>query len=131
MSPQAYCQQKAAASGSSFYYSFLFLPKTKREAITALYAFCREVDDVVDDAVDHGGGHDVVAGLRHGRRHRGARERGRTGHRGHRGGADERGDLEVGDAGGEQRIDEVDALFDREPGASIVAALRDARVPQG
>ena len=52
MSAQAYCQQKAAASGSSFYYSFLFLPKAKREAITALYAFCREVDDVADECTD-------------------------------------------------------------------------------
>ena len=49
MTPQQYCQDKAAKSGSSFYYSFLFLPKTKRQAITALYAFCREVDDVVDE----------------------------------------------------------------------------------
>ncbi len=38
-------------SGSNFYYSFLFLPRRKREAIYALYAFCR----TVDDAVDHGG----------------------------------------------------------------------------
>lgn len=49
MSPQEYCQSKAAASGSSFYYSFLFLSKPKREAITALYAFCREVDDIADE----------------------------------------------------------------------------------
>jgi 15-cis-phytoene synthase len=49
MSPQEYCQQKAAASGSSFYYSFLFLPRPQREAITALYAFCREVDDIADE----------------------------------------------------------------------------------
>ena len=49
MNPNDYCQEKAAASGSSFYYSFLFLPKPQREAITALYAFCREVDDVVDE----------------------------------------------------------------------------------
>lgn len=49
MSPQEYCQQKAAASGSSFYYSFLFLPKDRRAAITALYAFCREVDDIADE----------------------------------------------------------------------------------
>lgn len=47
-----YCQQKAAASGSSFYYSFLFLPPERRRAITALYAFCREVDDVVDECSD-------------------------------------------------------------------------------
>ena len=52
MTPDEYCQDKAAASGSSFYYSFLFLPKEKRRAITALYAFCREVDDVVDECTD-------------------------------------------------------------------------------
>lgn len=50
--PHAYCQEKAAASGSSFYYSFLFLPPERRQAITALYAFCREVDDVVDECQD-------------------------------------------------------------------------------
>ncbi len=48
MTPDEYCQRKAAQSGSSFYYSFLFLPPQRRRAITALYAFCREVDDVVD-----------------------------------------------------------------------------------
>lgn len=52
MTPDEYCQQKAAASGSSFYYSFLFLPREKRRAITAFYAFCREVDDVADEAAD-------------------------------------------------------------------------------
>lgn len=52
MSPDDYCQQKAAQSGSSFYYSFLFLPTERRRAITALYAFCREVDDTVDEATD-------------------------------------------------------------------------------
>jgi phytoene synthase len=52
MSPDEYCQEKAAASGSSFYYSFLFLPPERRRAITALYAFCREVDDVVDESSD-------------------------------------------------------------------------------
>jgi 15-cis-phytoene synthase len=54
MSPDEYCQDKAAASGSSFYYSFKFLPQDKRRAITALYAFCREVDDVVDECSDAG-----------------------------------------------------------------------------
>jgi phytoene synthase len=39
-------------SGSNFYYAFLFLPRRKREAMYALYAFCR----TVDDAVDQGGG---------------------------------------------------------------------------
>ena len=52
MSPDEYCQNKAAKSGSSFYYAFLFLPPERRKAITALYAFCREVDDVVDDCTD-------------------------------------------------------------------------------
>lgn len=52
MTPQQYCQQKTAKSGSSFYYSFMFLPKQKREAITALYAFCREVDDIADECTD-------------------------------------------------------------------------------
>ncbi len=49
MTPDEYCQDKAARSGSSFYYAFLFLPPERRRAITALYAFCREVDDVVDE----------------------------------------------------------------------------------
>jgi phytoene synthase len=52
MTPDEYCQQKAAASGSSFYYAFLFLPAARRRAITALYAFCREVDDVVDETAE-------------------------------------------------------------------------------
>jgi 15-cis-phytoene synthase len=52
MTPEEYCQDKAARSGSSFYYSFLFLPPRKRLAITALYAFCREVDDVVDETAE-------------------------------------------------------------------------------
>ncbi|MGB9353950.1 MAG: squalene/phytoene synthase family protein, partial [Azonexus sp.] len=52
MSPDQYCQEKCAASGSSFYYSFLFLPAERRRAIMALYAFCREVDDVVDECND-------------------------------------------------------------------------------
>ena len=54
MSPDDYCQQKTVQSGSSFYYSFLFLPADRRRAITALYAFCREVDDTVDDCTDEG-----------------------------------------------------------------------------
>jgi len=52
MSPDEYCREKAAQSGSSFYYSFLFLPQERRRAITALYAFCREVDDAVDEPSD-------------------------------------------------------------------------------
>ncbi|MBS1227258.1 MAG: squalene synthase HpnD [Proteobacteria bacterium] len=52
MTPDEYCQKRAADSGSSFYYSFMFLPAHRRRAITALYAFCREVDDVVDECQD-------------------------------------------------------------------------------
>ena len=52
MTPEQYVQQKAAASGSSFYYAFLFLPRERRAAITAFYAFCREVDEVVDEVAD-------------------------------------------------------------------------------
>jgi 15-cis-phytoene synthase len=52
MTPLEYCKQKAAQSGSSFTVSFIFLPKTQREAMIALYAFCREVDDVVDECSD-------------------------------------------------------------------------------
>jgi phytoene synthase len=52
MTPDEYCQGKAAASGSSFYYSFLFLPAERRRAITAVYAYCREVDDAVDEVSD-------------------------------------------------------------------------------
>lgn len=53
MTPQQYCKQKTKESGSSFTVSFIFLPKDKREAMTALYAFCREVDDVVDECTDY------------------------------------------------------------------------------
>ena len=52
MTPEQYVQDKAARSGSSFYYAFLFLPPERRAAITAFYAFCREVDDVVDEVAD-------------------------------------------------------------------------------
>ncbi len=52
MTPDQYCDDKARQSGSSFYSSFRFLPENRRRAITALYAFCREVDDVVDETHD-------------------------------------------------------------------------------
>ncbi|HSC65101.1 MAG TPA: presqualene diphosphate synthase HpnD [Caldimonas sp.] len=52
--PEQYVQDKAAASGSSFYYAFLFLAPPRRAAITAFYAFCREVDDVADEVSDPG-----------------------------------------------------------------------------
>lgn len=56
MLPDQYCQHKAAGSGSSFYVSFRFLPPERRKAVTALYAFCREVDDIVDNHLS-----DIVA----------------------------------------------------------------------
>ena len=52
MSPLLYCQQKTAVSGSSFLAGFRFLPEQKRNAVTVLYAFCRELDDVVDECSD-------------------------------------------------------------------------------
>ena len=52
MTPAEYCQEKAARSGSSFYYSFMFLSPAQRHAMIALYAYCREVDDVVDECDD-------------------------------------------------------------------------------
>ncbi|MBI4349048.1 MAG: presqualene diphosphate synthase HpnD [Elusimicrobia bacterium] len=37
-----------AAQGSNFYAGFLFLPRDKRRALTAVYAYCRMIDDIVD-----------------------------------------------------------------------------------
>ena len=54
MTPEQYVQDKAARSGSSFYYAFLFLSPPRRAALTAFYAFCREVDDVADEVSDPG-----------------------------------------------------------------------------
>lgn len=50
--PQDYCAEKTAASGSSFALAFRFLPRARREAITAVYAYCREVDDIADECRD-------------------------------------------------------------------------------
>jgi phytoene synthase len=52
MTPDQYCEDKARSSGSSFTSSFRFLSADKRRAMTALYAYCREVDDVVDECSD-------------------------------------------------------------------------------
>lgn len=49
MDPHQYCQTLVTRSGSSFYYSFVLLPRETRRAITAFYALCRELDDVVDE----------------------------------------------------------------------------------
>lgn len=52
MSPEEYCLRKTRGAGSSFYYAFIFLPAPQRRAMMALYAFCREVDDIADDVSD-------------------------------------------------------------------------------
>ncbi len=49
MTPDQYCESKVASSGSNLVAAFKILPADRRAAITALYAFCREVDDVVDE----------------------------------------------------------------------------------
>ncbi|ATX81946.1 farnesyl-diphosphate farnesyltransferase [Mariprofundus ferrinatatus] len=49
MTPEQYCRNRTRGSGSSFFYAFLFLPEDQRRAIMALYAFCREVDDIADE----------------------------------------------------------------------------------
>ncbi len=48
------CHRIARDSQSNFYYAFFLLPKPKRDALAALYAFMRLVDDVVDEGVDLG-----------------------------------------------------------------------------
>ena len=40
------------ARDTSFYYAFLMLPPAQRNAIVAVWDFCRAVDDAVDNAVD-------------------------------------------------------------------------------
>jgi phytoene synthase len=46
---QAYCTELTKKSGSNFYYSFLFLPPAKRNAMYTIYAFCKAVDSAVDE----------------------------------------------------------------------------------
>lgn len=46
---QTYCTTLTKKSGSNFYYSFLFLPKARRDAMYTVYAFCKEVDNAVDE----------------------------------------------------------------------------------
>jgi 15-cis-phytoene synthase len=46
---QAYCTALTKKSGSNFYYSFLFLPKKRRAAMYTVYAFCKEIDNAVDE----------------------------------------------------------------------------------
>jgi len=58
---QAYCTTLAKRSGSNFYYSFFFLPPDRRDAMHAVYAFCREVDSVVDEPEPGSNPHDRLA----------------------------------------------------------------------
>lgn len=57
MTPDQYCQDKAAPGGSILYYSFLFLPQERRRAMIALHAFGRELKDIVDETHDAGVAH--------------------------------------------------------------------------
>lgn len=52
MQPLEYCRQKVRASGSNFLAGFRFLPPHKRDGMTVLYAYCRELDDIADDCTD-------------------------------------------------------------------------------
>ncbi|MFA5027843.1 MAG: squalene/phytoene synthase family protein, partial [Candidatus Methylomirabilota bacterium] len=47
-----FCRRLTKASRSNFTYAFLFLPRPQREALYAIYAFCRLTDDLVDEAGD-------------------------------------------------------------------------------
>lgn len=46
---QVFCTNLTKQSGSNFYYSFLFLPKARRDAMYTVYAFCKAVDSAVDE----------------------------------------------------------------------------------
>ena len=50
--PKRYVADVTRASGSSFFLPMMLLPREKREAMLALYAFCRETDDVADEIED-------------------------------------------------------------------------------
>ncbi len=50
----AHVNSVVAGSGSSFYFAMRLLPRDKREAMFAVYAFCREVDDIADDPGEAG-----------------------------------------------------------------------------
>ncbi len=46
----ARCAQITRRASSNFYYAFMLLPAERRRALHAVYAFCRFVDDIADDA---------------------------------------------------------------------------------
>src|ERR1700730_12889324 len=43
-------RQKVEAAGTSFYWAMRLLPSDRRHGMYAIYAFCREVDDIADDS---------------------------------------------------------------------------------
>lgn len=47
----AQAKEISKKSNSSFYYAFNLLPAPKRDAMTTVYAFCRETDDIVDEDI--------------------------------------------------------------------------------
>lgn len=53
MTPDQYCKEKLNASHSNFAMAFIFLSNKKRKAMNALYAFCREVDDIADECKEY------------------------------------------------------------------------------
>ena len=65
MTPDEYCQQKAAPRGSSFYYSVLFLDPSRRRALTALHALRRELAGVVNGTSDENAARIKLAWWRH------------------------------------------------------------------
>ena len=54
MNPSKFVSRLTRKSRSNFFYAFLLLPRAQREAIFAVYAFCRIVDDAVDEGADRG-----------------------------------------------------------------------------
>lgn len=52
MTPIQYCYEKVKESKSNFTWTFYFISKNRRDALVSLYAFCREIDDIVDNTID-------------------------------------------------------------------------------
>ena len=46
--PRAAIRARVAAAGTSFYWAMRLLPEARREGMFAIYAYCREVDDIAD-----------------------------------------------------------------------------------
>ncbi len=52
MTPIQYCYEKIKASKSNFIWAFSFISQDRRDALVSLYAFCREIDDIVDETLE-------------------------------------------------------------------------------